>query len=130
LKRVSDRVKRITSVESKIIRFPGGSSNTVSRQYRRGIMTELTYQVIDKGYRYYDWNIDSRDAGGAGSSSQVYYNVINQLSHNRSNMVLMHDIKYTTRGAVRDIIKYGKSNGYKFEKITMDTYMVRHGVNN
>ena len=93
-------------------------------------MTDLTYQVLDKGYRYYDWNVDSDDAGRAGSSSQVYYNVINHLSYNRSNMVLMHDNKYTTRGAIRDIIRYGKSNGYKFEKITMDTYMVRHAVNN
>jgi len=130
LQRVSDRVKRITGEESKIIRFPGGSSNTTSRNYKLGIMSELTWLVLDKGYRYYDWNIDSNDAGGAGTSEQVYYNVVNNLYYNRSNMVLMHDIKYTTKYAVKDIITYGKNNGYTFEKITMDTYMIRHGVNN
>ena len=130
LNRVSNRVKNLTGVETKIIRFPGGSSNTVSRQYKSGIMTTLTGMVLDKGYRYYDWNVDSKDAGGAGSSYQVYNNVVNSLSPNRANMVLMHDIKYTTRDALRDIIRFGKNNGYSFEKITMDTYMIRHGVNN
>ena len=33
LKRVQDRVKNITGYESKIIRFPGGASNTISRRY-------------------------------------------------------------------------------------------------
>lgn len=130
LQRVSDRVKRITGEESKIIRFPGGSSNTTSRNFKIGIMSELTSLVLDRGYRYYDWNIDSQDAGGAYNSSQVYYNVVNHLSYNRSNMVLMHDIKYTTKYAIRDIIIFGKNNGYKFDKITMDTYMVRHSVQN
>ena len=45
-------------------------------------------------------------------------------------MVLMHDVKVTTKGAIRDIIHYGKANGYEFKQITMDTYMIRHGVNN
>lgn len=130
LKRVSDRVKRITGQESKIIRFPGGSSNTISRTYHRGIMTELTNEVVEKGYHYYDWNVDSNDAGGASSSTEVYYNVINNLSPYRANMVLMHDIKYTTKDAIKSIIEYGKNNGYTFKKIEEDTYMIRHAVNN
>ena len=130
LNRVSNRVKNITGVESKIIRFPGGSSNTISRNYSQGIMTTLTGMVLEKGYRYFDWNVDSNDAGGARSSTEVYNNVTRNLSKYRSNVVLMHDIKVTTRDAIRNIIKYGKANGYNFEKIDMNTYMIRHGVNN
>lgn len=130
LNNVSARVKRITGYESKIIRFPGGSSNTISRNYKKGIMTELTGIVTNMGYKYYDWNVDSNDAGGASTSYQVYYNVISNLNKNRANMVLMHDVKVTTKGAIRDIIHYGKANGYEFKQITMDTYMIRHGVNN
>ncbi len=130
LNRVSDRVKRITGIDAKIIRFPGGSSNTVSRQYSRGIMTTLTSMVLDKGYRYFDWNVDSNDAGSARNSSDVYNNVTRNLSKNRANVVLMHDIKAMTRDALRDIIHYGKGNGYTFGKIEMDTYMIRHSVNN
>ncbi len=130
LNKVSDRVKRLTGYESKIIRFPGGSSNTVSR-YNKGIMTVLTGEVLDRGYRYYDWNISSGDAGGGGNTKyQVYNLVVNNLSHGKANMVLMHDIKSQTRDALRDIIDYGKKSGFTFKKIEMDTYMIRHSVNN
>ena len=129
---ISERVKRITGKESKIIRFPGGSSNTVSRNYAKGIMTTLTNEVISRGYRYYDWNVDSGDAGAcsSGSSSCVYNHVVYGLSLNRCNMVLMHDIKNYTANALADIIHYGKQNGYTFDVITMDTPMVTQGVNN
>ena len=127
---VHERVLRITGYDSRIIRFPGGSSNTVSRRYTQGIMSYLTDEVLNRGYRYYDWNISSGDAGGTTDPNQVYLNVCNNLSKNRANMVLMHDIKRHTRDALRNIIKCGKDNGYTFEPITMDTAMVRQGVNN
>lgn len=128
---VQNRVKNITGQTSYIIRFPGGSSNTVSRNYSQGIMSTLTSEVVRRGYRYYDWNVSSGDAaGGSPSSEQIKNNVINSLRKDRSNMVLMHDIKACTRDALRSIIRYGKENGYTFEKITMNTEMVRQRVNN
>lgn len=130
LNAVSDRVKRITGKESKIMRFPGGASNTVSRKYSSGIMSRITKEVVNRGYKYYDWNISSGDAGATTQASGVYSNVVNSLRHDRVNMVLMHDTKSYTRDAVRDIIKYGKNNGYRFEKITMDTEMIAQRVNN
>ncbi len=130
LKTVQDRVKRITGQTSMIIRFPGGASNTVSRRYSPGIMTRLTQSTLAKGYKYYDWNISSGDAGGTNTASGVYNNVIGQLRKQRANMVLMHDIKPYTRDALRQIIKYGKESGYTFEKITMDTPMITQRVNN
>ena len=130
LNAVSERVKRITGKESKIIRFPGGSSNTISRRYSQGIMTRLTQKVLEKGYKYYDWNISSGDAGNTTDPNQVYLNVVNNLSRDRANMVLMHDIKPYTRDAIGRIIDYCKANGYRMEKITMSTEMVRQRVNN
>ncbi len=128
---VSERVKNITGVESKIIRFPGGTSNTVSRKYSNGIMTSLTREVLSRGYHYFDWNISSGDAaGGRPTPDEIANNVISSLSKNKVNMVLMHDIKTYTRDALRTIIKYGKDNGYTFEKITMTTEMITQRVNN
>ena len=110
---VGSRVKRITGVDSKIIRFPGGSSNTISRRYCAGIMSALTKEVLNRGYKYYDWNVSSGDADpNSITSTYVYNNVVNGLRKNRSNMVLMHDIKAATRDALRSIIQYGKDNGY------------------
>ena len=127
---VQQRVKNITGYESKIMRFPGGASNTVSRRYSVGIMSRLTKEVVARGFKYYDWNVSSGDAGNTTDPNVVYSNVVNSLNRNRPNMVLMHDIKPYTRDALRNIIRYGKNNGYTFEKITMDTEMITQRVNN
>lgn len=131
LKIVSDRVERITGEKSRLIRFPGGSSNTISKKYSPGIMSYLTKEVVNRGYRYYDWNIDSRDAeGGRFDANQVAQFVTSNLSHDKVNMVLMHDIKVTTTDAIGKIIDYGKANGYTFDVITPFTDMVTQRVNN
>lgn len=127
---ISERVKRITGVESKIIRFPGGSSNTVSKNYSSGIMTYLSSEVVNKGYHYFDWNVSSGDGGGVYTKEGVYNNVVNNLKFNRANVVLMHDTNGFTVDAVEDIILFGIGNGYTFKVITMDTKMVRHSINN
>ena len=93
-------------------------------------MTELTSLVINEGYRYFDWNVDAMDASSARSGDDVYYNVVSNLSINKINVVLMHDTKSITANALSDIIDFGKKNGYKFSNIDMNTYMVRHGLNN
>lgn len=132
LQRISDLVKSLTGTESKIIRFPGGSSNTVSRTYCKGIMSTLANEVTSRGYIYFDWNNDSKDASSAASAQDVYNNVISQLSHYKTNVVLMHDRdnKYYTLNAIRNIIKYGKANGYEFAAITTSTPRVVHTISN
>ena len=130
LNTVSERVERLTGIKSKFIRFPGGSSNTVSRRYSQGIMSRLTQEVQNRGYKYYDWNISSGDAGNTTDPNQVYLNVVNNLRKDRVNMVLMHDIKPYTRDALRNIIHYCKENGYQMRKIDGCTTMITQRVNN
>jgi len=133
LKTVSDRVLNITGKESKIIRFPGGSSNTISKKYSPGIMTKLSTEVVNRGYKYYDWNVSSEDAGSCAktkSSDCVYQKVINNISKNKCNMVLMHDIKSYTADALPKIIEYGKKEGYEFKVIDEATPMVKQRINN
>lgn len=127
---IQKKVERITGQKPMIIRFPGGSSNTVSR-FNPGIMTTLTQEVKSKGFHYFDWNVGSGDAGEARTSDEVYNNVIKNLG-NKNNIVLMHDFNgnYKTLNAIRKIIRYGKNNGYTFEKITMSTPEIHHRVAN
>lgn len=127
---VQDRVNRLIGIKSTIIRFPGGSSNTVSRKYSPGIMTYLTQEVLNRGFKYYDWNLSSGDAGEVRDSDGVYNTVVNNLSHDRVNMILMHDIKAYTRDALKRIIRYAKENGYTFDVIDNNTEMIRQSVNN
>lgn len=114
-----------------VSRFPGGSSNTVSR-YNPGIMTKLTQKLDGWGYHYFDWNADSCDAGGARNANDVFRNVKNSLYKGRSNVVLMHDYADNdkTIHALEKIIQYGKENGYTFLPITASTTEVHHAVNN
>lgn len=129
---LKNKIKNTTGVNTKLMRFPGGSSNTVSKKYCQGIMTNLTKRVNNEGYRYYDWNVSSEDAGGAYTSTAVYNNVVNYLSKERINVVLMHDAtdKVWTLNALENIIDYGLSHGYKFSNITEDTPLVHHRINN
>lgn len=133
LNNISDKVFNVINIRPNIIRFPGGSSNTISRKYNRGIMSYLTAQVVNRGYNYFDWNVDSNDAGSdINNSSNIYYNVVNNVSHNRANVVLMHDSANhrATVNALSDIIRYGKNNGYTFKAIDDNTPIIRHRVNN
>ena len=131
LSKLREKIKQTTGVDTILTRFPGGSSNTVS-SYNPGIMTRLVKKVIDEGYRYFDWNVSSGDAGGASSSQEVYNNVTRNLSHKRSNVVLMHDFSGNTKtlNALRDIIHYCKNNGYMIDRITNSTPMITHRVAN
>ena len=119
-----------TGKYADIIRFPGGSSNTVSRSYCEGIMSQLVCAVEAKGFRYCDWNVSSGDAGSANTASQVICNVINGIKGRNISIVLQHDIKKFSVDAVEEIIQWGLSEGYTFLPITSTTPMSHHGINN
>lgn len=131
LQKISDMVKEATGVESKLIRFPGGSSNTVSKQYSPGLMTKLTKKVQEKGYQYFDWNCDSTDASGNNIPVKTLIKNATSCSAQHIN-ILMHDTdaKGTTVEALPDIIKHYRSQGYAFEALTVDSYPAHHSVNN
>ena len=130
LKTIQDIVKKYTGQTSTIVRFPGGSSNTVSRRYSQGIMYRLTRMLTDMGYRYFDWNVDSRDAGGATTSEEVYYNVINGIKNHRVSIVLQHDIKGYSVNAVEKIIQWALKNGYTFKTLDSSSPVCEHRLNN
>ena len=121
LYRMRDLIKQYTGQESMMLRFPGGTNNSVSRKYNQGIMTRLSQRVKELGFRYFDWNVDSRDAGGAKSASAVYHNVINGVQKHKYSVVLQHDIKGYSVDAVESIIQWGLTNGYSFQPLRMDS---------
>lgn len=114
------------------IRFPGGSSNTVSKKYCNGVMTEAIQRATEEGYIYFDWNVDSRDAGGADTAEEIYQNVIDGIRPGRENIVLMHDSrdKSNTVEALAYIIDYCIENGYWVKAIDIETTPVHHNVSN
>ena len=127
---IQNKVKEHAGIESKIIRFPGGSSNTISRKYRIGIMSEITKKVEEIGFRYFDWTIASGDAGNTTSSDKIVENVTNGVKEGALNVVLMHDIKSYTVDSIERIIQFGLSNGYSFAPLTMESPVCHQKINN
>lgn len=111
------------------IRFPGGSSNSVSVNYTQGIMTILSQEVLQRGYQYYDWNGSSGD-GSVKTKEQL---IAQGTSYTSPNIVfLSHDSqsKQTTVEALPAIIEHYQSQGYVFRALDRESYAPHHGISN
>ena len=127
------RIYETTGIETDLVRFPGGSSNTVSK-FNPGVMTVLTQAVEDCGYTYFDWNVDSDDAGKATTADEVFDNVTNGIQWAMKEygyaLVLQHDTQEFSIDAVERIIKWGKQNGYTFLPLQSNSPGMHHVLNN
>lgn len=127
---IEDAIKGKIKNFRKILRFPGGGSNAISKKYSEGIMTRLTSKVKELGYRYFDWNVDSNDAGGTKSAEGVFKNVTERIPSNHYSVVLQHDIHSYSVDAVEKIIIWGLENGYTFRALSENSPVCEHEVNN
>lgn len=116
---LKERIAPYVDVESiRYLRFPGGSTNTVSRRYGgRELMKQLKSEVEQKGWQWVDWNVCAEDAvGGHPSADTIYRNVVRETGQQTNCIVLMHDSASTrtTAEALPDIIQWYADNGYTF----------------
>lgn len=116
---LKERIAPYVDVESiRYLRFPGGSTNTVSRRYGgRELMKQLKSEVEQKGWQWVDWNVCAEDAvGGHPSADTIYRNVVHETGEQTHCVVLMHDSSSTrtTAEALPDIIQWYADNGYTF----------------
>lgn len=132
LNKMNAIIKKQTGKKSKILRFPGGSSNTVSRQYSQGIMKTLAQECEKRGYKYYDWNATNGD-GGCGSYAGTLVNTaIRESADQKSIVLLMHDgtCNSATIEALPQIIEHYKSQGYEFRGIDDRSPQIHHTIAN
>ena len=127
--KMNEDVLKDTGSYSKIFRFPGGSSNTVSRSYSKGVVKAIASKMTSLGYQYFDWDVDSGDAAGA-SRSKIYSNVVNGVKRCSKCIVLMHDIKPNTVNELDNILKTLTSQGYKFGTLNTNSPTVHHTIVN
>ena len=127
---MDDIIFACTGQHATVMRFPGGTSNTISKSYCSGIMTVLAQQMLAKGISYVDWNVDSNDAGGASSSDEVLNNLKNSVSKMTNSVVLCHDIKPYTVEAMESFIPWALEEGYTFMPCTADSFVCRHKPQN
>ena len=110
-----DLVYRATGQRCRFFRFPGGSVNS----YNYRIRDELIDEMSRRGFVYFDWNVDSRDAAGA-ALEQIQDNVLKQTENVSPAIILMHDGIENTSFILEDIIKNleADTRNYSFRVIT------------
>ena len=116
---LKQRIAPYVDAESiRYLRFPGGSTNTVSRRYGgKGLMQQLKNEVEQRGWQWVDWNVCAEDAvGGHPSADTIHRNVVRETGEQTHCVVLMHDsaTTRTTAEALPDIIRWYTDNGYTF----------------
>ena len=100
------------------LRFPGGSTNTVSNKYGgSGIMKRLKAQVEERGLHWIDWNVCAEEATASHpNAAQILRNIQRDAEGRDTCVVLLHDTKATSQTvkALPDIIDWFRSEGYTF----------------
>ncbi|MBE5869789.1 MAG: polysaccharide deacetylase [Lachnospiraceae bacterium] len=128
LKKLQDYITEVTGVKPMIYRFPGGSSNTVSRVPIRKLLRYLKEEQIE----YYDWNVANGDAAGQDYSVRdLVNNVVDHIDSFHTSIVLMHDApdKEKTVQALPEVIERLLIRGdVDILPITKETTKVQHVV--
>lgn len=126
---LSDHLERVTGVKPDVMRFPGGSNNTISIKHGgQDLMDQIIEKVKEQGLVYFDWNVDSMDASANRQDKDVIVNsVLNGASGQKHAIILMHDAapKTTTVEALPEIVEGLRKQGFVFEKLTSETTPVQ-----
>lgn len=126
---LASRMEKITGVQPSIMRFPGGSNNTVSHKYGGDqIMDKIIAEVTKEGYIYFDWNVDSSDAtANCKDKNSIFNAVMNGVQGKEHAIILMHDAaaKTSTAAALPQIVEGLRKKGFVFEAITEQTPLVQ-----
>ncbi|EJO5346123.1 polysaccharide deacetylase [Clostridium botulinum] len=113
---------------SHIIRYPGGSNNTVSHSYGGpGVMQRIIPHMNKLGYMHFDWNVDSTDASAfCQRKDKIINSVLKESRYTHKAVILMHDTnpKVTTVQALPAIIKGLKEQGFIFDVINKNTTQI------
>ena len=104
LEKLQDYLYEVTGVWSRFYRFPGGSSNNVSKVPMQDLVDDLAAADI----YYLDWNIESGDASGQALSARAIADrVLSKIGAEQTQVVLFHDAadKRSTVEALSIILK-------------------------
>lgn len=125
LSRLSDLLFETVGVRPKFVRFPGGSSNTVSNIDMKDVIRYLKKE----GYIYFDWNVINGDATGENlTKEEMVNNVISGVKQYDTSIVLMHDSagKEKTVETLPTILKKLKKMKVSVLAINNTTIPVQH----
>ncbi|MBO7690740.1 MAG: polysaccharide deacetylase [Clostridia bacterium] len=123
-------IEQHTGKRVNVFRFPGGSSNAISKKYKEGIMTDLVKTANKKGLVYFDWNVLSGDSGNTKDSDKIYKNIVKGCARHTYSVVLCHDIHDFTVNAMDKTIAKLLKEGYVILPLDATSPTVHQHVNN
>lgn len=118
-------ILRTTGVTMDIMRFPGGSNNTVSNSYSSGIMNTLTARYKGLGYTYFDWNSSAGDTGAGATTTSIINKITNECRGKSYVIVLMHDSLPTTPTSLRSVIQNLSNLGFNFSSLSSSSPVIQ-----
>lgn len=114
--KTAEEVKRVTGLDSKIIRFPSGS--------KKHINDDMALKLKNKGYVVFDWNTCVSDGLNYRLSPQKLYKEAIKINPKFTRIVLLlhcDTMNANTVTALPNIIDYYKNQGYTFKIIDSST---------
>lgn len=131
-RKISDLIVEQTGKKANIFRFPGGSSNTVSKKYCSGIITDLAKQLNQNGYEYFDWNAHNGDGNPSIDSSSLTTQALRETKGKEKIMMLMHDGSQNnhTVTSLEGLLKTWIDEGYTFKTIDEHAPAFHHHIAN
>ncbi len=105
-------LERLTGQRSYLCRVPYGTARNLSPNQLRLLRS--------RGYRVWDWNLDSCDSCKGASAARVAAHTIAELKRRKGELVvLMHDNTHTLQ-ALPEILEFIKANAWDVEPISPD----------
>lgn len=125
VKRQDELVYSVTGVKPDVFRFPAGS-------YYCPFRTAAIEELDKIGYGWIDWIANAYDSGPLKPSDSILNNILWQVRQDQVTVVLMHDWRYDTLGALERIVTALKADNYLFlplfkESSTINTAKPRWG---
>lgn len=122
--KISNFIYEKTGIESKLYRFPGGSSNRISNVN----MAEFVRILNQKGVVYFDWNVSAGDTAVDYTVDDVISNVTEGIMQYKTSVVLLHDDdnKTVTAEALEPLINKLKKMHADILPIDENTYVVQY----
>lgn len=78
-----------TGIRVNIVRLPGGSINSFNEVTKQ----EITDELLDRNFRYYDWNVSFQDAKKNITADEIYQNALSGINKldGEDLIILAHD---------------------------------------
>ncbi len=124
--KIHDLIYEVTGVDTRLYRFPGGSSNSVSKVS----ISECISYLDEQGITYFDWNALNGDAVTENlTKDELIENVMKYVRKNEGDsVILMHDLKtrHNTVESLAELIDILQAEGYEIVPIDDTTVPCQH----